>query len=704
MLKKLTRLLLKSILFIGLLLLFSEPSSAQVVEVVVEDPVLHPAYTTCPESYWYPFANNRGHTAYLTLNVDSPANSTNYGDWHPLIPQAGYYKVEAYIAAHTAIPWCTGSRTIAHDTTQARYSIHHANGVTTRDLSQYPLSNQWLDLGEYYFNAGQSGYIHLADLNGETEFSTTISFSAMRFTFTRLIRPNTYLPFILYTDPSVPPPGDVGEIQDQGFDACHLPEISEMQAWWNHSPYAFYALYMGGIHLPSFCSRASAAWVSAVHQQGWSFLPTWVGPQAPCSTWAHKMSSDPAVSYQQGRQEAQAASSAAASMGLANDGMGGTIIYYDMEAYGVPSNACRQPVAAFINGWVERLHELGNLAGAYGTRNTYPADWASVQNPPDDIWAASWYSSVYDPYATVNGISWIEGLWTNHQRIRQYAGDVGNTWGGVSLSIDIDVADGMVAMPPAIPHSTPVITTTPSIEDVGWVSPDIGWLVSESRLYITTDQGKLWQDVSPAEVLMADFLPSGEAWVLSAPNTEGMDLYHSVNWGLSWVNTELSLPPGNWRPLQVKFTSPTSGWVVLQMQTSQAFDVGLFLKTNNGGVFWQRVALPTAAPIQFSSEAEGWQMDRNTGALHRTTDGGLTWQPSRHDRYTLSQPAVPENSVLAGWQADGLGWAATSTGSCRGEKFDPGFACQVENDLWQTLDGGQTWHNITLPRLTRITP
>ena len=166
MLKKLTRLLLKSILYIGLLLLFSEPSSAQVVEVVVEDPVLHPAYITCPESYWYPFVNNRGHAAYLTLNVDSPANSTNYGEWHPLIPQAGYYKVEAFIAAHTAIPWCTGSRTIAHDTTDARYSIYHANGTTTRSVSQYPLSNQWLDLGEYYFNAGQSGYIHLADLNG----------------------------------------------------------------------------------------------------------------------------------------------------------------------------------------------------------------------------------------------------------------------------------------------------------------------------------------------------------------------------------------------------------------------------------------------------------------------------------------------------------------------------------------------------------
>ena len=43
------------------------------------------------------------------------------------------------------------------------------------------------------------------------------------------------------------------------------------------------------------------------------------------------MSSDPSAAYQEGRQEAQAASAAATSMGLTNYGMGGTIIYYDME-------------------------------------------------------------------------------------------------------------------------------------------------------------------------------------------------------------------------------------------------------------------------------------------------------------------------------------------------------------------------------------
>ena len=67
-------------------------------------------HTTCKGTLnWYPFANNRGHTAYLTLNVSDPSNSTNSGEWHPVITQAGYYQVEAYIAGHSPITWCTGS-------------------------------------------------------------------------------------------------------------------------------------------------------------------------------------------------------------------------------------------------------------------------------------------------------------------------------------------------------------------------------------------------------------------------------------------------------------------------------------------------------------------------------------------------------------------------------------------------------------------
>ena len=566
------------------------PAVAEAVEVIVEDPQLHPVYSPCPDSYWYPFANNRGHTAYLTLNTDDPSHSTNYGEWHPLIPQAGYYQVEAYIAGHDPITWCTGEgRTIAHDTTEARYVIHHAYGVSAHTLSQYPLSNQWLNLGEFYFKPGSTGYVNLSDLNGETEYSTTVSFSAMRFTFTRLTRPQVYLPLVHYTDPSGRPPPDVGVVQAQGFDACSLPTISKMQTWWNQSPYSFYGLYIGGIHLPSMCTIASKSWVSTVHQQGWSFLPIWVGPQAPCTTYHYRMNADPAVSYLEGRQEARAASIAASSLGLTNYGLGGTIIYYDMEAYSGGNLACRQAVAAFMNGWVESLHELGSLGGGYGGAcSSYPTDWSAIPNAPDDIWAAYWYRDNYDPNASVFNMPCLaDSLWKNHQRIRQYAGELNNTWGGVTLNIDINVADGMVAMPPSKSLSNPVIISSPSIQDAGWLSGEQGWLVLEDHLYWTEDRGETWVDVSPAAVNLASFLPAGQAWALSTSTHEGMGLYRSSDWGKTWKSIDLSLPSGDWWPMQLQFTSPSSGWMVIQQMTSQALQ-RCYVDENHG--WWAYLA------------------------------------------------------------------------------------------------------------------
>ena len=689
-------------LIIAVLVPKSTSPVAQVVEVYVEDPQLQPPFSTCSDTYWYPFTNNRGHKAYLTLNALNPNNSTNHGEWHPVITQSGYYQVEAYIPAHSSIIWCTGQgRTIDHDTTDARYSIHHAYGISTRSYSQYPLSNQWLNLGEFFFSKGSNGYVSLTDLNGEVEFSTTISFSAMRFTLTRITRPNTYLPIVSYAEPPPLPDPGTGVIQAQGFDACHLPEIAEMQTWWKQSPYDFYALYMGGVSLYSGCTVANSSWVNAVHQQGWSFLPTWVGPQAPCSSYLHKMSSDPGVTYQQGRQEAEAASAKAVSMGLAKEGLGGTVIYYDLEVFGGANEACREATSAFMNGWTKRLNELGNIAGGYGGNNSYVRDWVTINHIPQVVWAASWYTNTYDPWASVNGITWLNGWWTSHQRIRQYTGGHNETWGSIKFNIDSDVADGVVALPPVKPLINPIITTTLSIEDLGWLSADQGWLVAEERLYLTNDQGKKWLELSPESIQMAFFLPSGQAWAISSQDEGQLSLVTSLNWGAAWKPHELQLPSdSNWHPLQLKFVSPTSGWLVIQKETSQAFDSGMLMKTSDGGLTWQSYDLPVAAPINFISGSEGWLINRSGDELFHTTDGGVTWQPYPLNQHNLSQISLPEGTTLSGQEANGLGWAAISTNRCTGEKLTSNFSCQNNTGIQQTLDGGKTWHQIPLP--TRI--
>jgi Rv2525c-like, glycoside hydrolase-like domain/Sortilin, neurotensin receptor 3, len=691
------------ILLACLILPASISRAAPVIEVVVEDPLLIPAYTTCPATYWYPFTNDRGHTAYLTLNTNNPSHSTNQGEWHPVIPQSGYYRVEAYIAGHPPITWCTGSgNTISTDTTDARYSIHNANGVITTTRSQFPLYNSWLDLGEYYFAAGTTDYVSQTDLNGETEYSTTVSFSAMRFTYTRASRPFIYLPLITYPEPPVNPPPVVGVIQGQGFDVCTLPSVSTMQTWWNHSPYSFYGLYLGGIQLPAQCAVANATWVSAVHQQGWSFIPTWVGPQAPCSPWSHKMSADPAVSYLQGRQEAEAASNQAYALGLTNNGLGGTIIYYDMEVFGGASLACRQAASSFMNGWVERLGELGNLAGGYGARNSYITDWASLVHAPVDVWVASWYANYYDPYASVSSIPWLDGLWLNHQRIRQYAGDHHESWGGIGITIDSDVADGSVALPPYGGLANSTIISGPPIEDIGWLANDTGWLVSQGHLYKTIDRGENWQDISPAAIQIASLLPDGHAWGLAIFDDAEPTLYSSTDWGVNWESQRLSLLPDGWRPLQLQFSSASSGWIVLQKVTSLPFQTSILLITSDGGSTWNTMNLPAMGKVTFTSSSDGWLVNSENEQLFHTVDSGRTWHIARLNDYPFVISNLPTGTIISGSQLSGLAWAATSNGSCQGEKGSPNFACQVDYRLLQSVDGGNTWQAIPTPTSTTI--
>jgi hypothetical protein len=157
-----------------------EPNNNRVIEEV---PNIHPAYGggMC-DSAWYRYTNDRGHPAYLTVNTNDPNQSTNWADWQPDLPYAGNYKVEAYIPVHDPVNWQCPSMYLDWDTSDAHYTIYHAEGQDTVRRDQAPLYSEWLDLGTYRFNAGSEGRVKLTDLNTETNWSRTVSFSALRFT------------------------------------------------------------------------------------------------------------------------------------------------------------------------------------------------------------------------------------------------------------------------------------------------------------------------------------------------------------------------------------------------------------------------------------------------------------------------------------------------------------------------------------------
>lgn len=122
-----------------------------------------------------------GYDAYITLNVQSGAVS-NYGIWQPSLPIEGNWKVEMRNPTHPYYSWpCWPYTYLDHDTSNAQYEVHHANGTQTVAINQQQ-SVEWLELGTFYFNAGTSGYVFLGDVTGEPSWTRGIIFSGMRFT------------------------------------------------------------------------------------------------------------------------------------------------------------------------------------------------------------------------------------------------------------------------------------------------------------------------------------------------------------------------------------------------------------------------------------------------------------------------------------------------------------------------------------------
>lgn len=97
--------------------------------------------------------------------ASSPAICTV--SWTPTIPTDGKYKVSAFIPA------------IDNEATEAIYTITHALGTKTVLIDQNANQGQWVDLGDYYFYAGQYGNVVLGDSTGMD--NEKIVFDAMKW-------------------------------------------------------------------------------------------------------------------------------------------------------------------------------------------------------------------------------------------------------------------------------------------------------------------------------------------------------------------------------------------------------------------------------------------------------------------------------------------------------------------------------------------
>lgn len=133
--------------------------------------------TITPANFWWTVSSGgyNGSNFYYTYTTNS-GSPGNYAIWRfPNITQGGTYKVEAFIPSTNAT------------SQQAPYKIFH-NGITTSfTLNQNNVSNNWANLGEYYFTASSNQYVRLNDNSGEPYVSGSsnnkkLAFDAIRLT------------------------------------------------------------------------------------------------------------------------------------------------------------------------------------------------------------------------------------------------------------------------------------------------------------------------------------------------------------------------------------------------------------------------------------------------------------------------------------------------------------------------------------------
>ena len=228
------------------------------------------------------------------------------------------------------------------------------------------------------------------------------------------------------------------------FDRCVTPSSEAMDTWRRASPFAAVGIYIsgGGRACPESAQPyLSPQWVARQHQRGWRFLPIHVGLQAPCFQHGDGSPTKPRMATRTGKAHHQGASAADASVAKARYfGLGeGSTLYLDIEWYDRAQSGCNRAALAHVDGWTERLHDLGYRSGLYSSASAaiQALDVARSRDGarytwPDQLWFA-WGNGRAD----LAGVPYLsDSFWRGDRRLHQYQLDTVATYGGTSLDID----------------------------------------------------------------------------------------------------------------------------------------------------------------------------------------------------------------------------------------------------------------------------
>lgn len=329
------------------------------------------------------------------------------------------------------------------------------------------------------------------------------------------------------------------------------------------------------------------------------------------------------------------------------------IVAYPTTSYDVTGNQLAS------NGRLKASFDGGKSWRAYSTEDMPGQISYAVWTSPDDVWAISSspnYSGLLGGY-----------LYRSN--------DGGSTWTALLGAPAWPASPELAATPPGGIPSPIAVAVTPFIDQMERLDGNNGWVLSQSRLLVTSDGGQTWLPrTEPAGgVQSMQFVDADHGWaigqlggsVLSNEQVSSTDVWRTTDGGRTWARTGITPPVPASSPAASTEASPTvSSDGAMVVATKMPNATLHFVDAQNGHLF-----------VQFYQVGSDGSLTSTSCTRYDTSDGGVTW-------------SGPQDSVclMGGVFEDAkLGFMGSAQAS-------------GELQLSVTRDGGLTWQDGLIAR------
>lgn len=223
-----------------------------------------------------------------------------------------------------------------------------------------------------------------------------------------------------------------------------------------------------------------------------------------------------------------------------------------------------------------------------------------------------------------------------------------------------------------------------SFQGVVFADDQNGWVLTSSRLFATHDGGTTWQQQNIGTSFSGGYsINRTNTGALYISNNQS--LYRSSDNGSTWQTISA---PETYQQVVV----PSPGTIYgIPYGCSSRIDVSV-----NDGATWQSVQAPGCAASLYMSDLNNGTLYTSNDRWYQTADGGVTWTAVNHSGWNWATfdrgVSWTQFPLPQGQNASQLGVLSSTTA-----------LATDGSSIWSTQDGGQTWHDQTVPvNLSRI--